>query len=295
MKRVAFFESSGKTEAISWAEFTAFKLKELGAECYATPELISSFSQETVELVQPKSIKEFDKFADLVISFGGDGTMLSAVRQLIHTELPIMGVNVGKLGFLAEFSISYLEETLVNLMKGNYRIVDRSVLETIINEERIFALNDFVIEKKGSSHMIVVQAYANDHYIGDYRADGVILSTPTGSTAYSLSCGGPIIAPKTSVLCITPISPHSLTVRPLIIADSNEIAMKIYSHSGEANLVADGQTKRVLHNNEKVVFKKSASKAKLIKPLDTTYYDLLRRKLLWAVNAIEPIGDIVKK
>ncbi len=294
MKRIALFESSGKTEAISWAEYTAVKLKELGAECFATPELISSFSIETDDIVQAKTVKEFEKYADLAISFGGDGTMLSAVRQLINTDLPLMGVNVGKLGFLAEFSTENLDQTLIGLMKGEYRVVDRSVLETVINNEKIFALNDFVIEKKDSSHMIVVQAYANDHYIGDYRADGVILSTPTGSTAYSLSCGGPIIAPSTSVLCMTPISPHSLTVRPLIIADSNEIAMKIYAHSGEANLVADGQIKRVLQNNEKVIFTKSEAKAKLIKPLDTTYYDLLRRKLLWAANAIDHSRDIKK-
>lgn len=278
---------SGKQEAISWAEFTAFKLKELGAECYATPELISSFTHVGTGFVKPLSLKEFEKYADMVISFGGDGTMLTLARTVINSDIPIMGVNVGKLGFLAEYSVKELDTTLVDILKGNYRIVDRTMLETTINTETIYALNDFVIEKRDSSHMIVVQAYANDHYIGDYRADGIILATPTGTTAYSLSCGGPIVTPSTSVLCLTPISPHSLSLRPLIIPDTNEVALKVYSHTGEANLVADGQKKRVLQNNERVVIRKSKTKIKLIKPLNSSFYDLLRNKLLWAVNFID--------
>jgi NAD+ kinase len=293
MKRVALFENTGKPEAISWAEFTAHKLKTYDAECYARSELIAAFGEEMNDYVKPLTLEQFDKFADVVISFGGDGTMLSASRLLIDTDVPIMGINVGKLGFLAEFSISELEQSIQDLMDGKYRVVDRTVMETRIGDEQIFALNDFVIEKKNSSHMITVQAYANENYIGDYRADGVILTTPTGSTAYSLSAGGPIIAPSTEVLCITPICPHSLTVRPLVIPDSNEVTLKIYSRSGQANFVADGQVERTLHNNESVVCKRSDARVKLIKTADSSYYDLLRAKLLWATHVVKP--DIPNK
>lgn len=286
MKRIALFENTSKPESISWAEYTANKLKELGVECCAKLELISAFSSDIGEHVKPVPPNEFHKFADVLISFGGDGTILAAARTMLNTEIPIMGVNVGKLGFLAEFSVNDLDKSLVDLLKGNYRVVDRTVLETKENNKVVYALNDFTIEKKDSSRMITIQAYANDKYIGDYRADGLILTTPTGSTAYSLSCGGPIIAPSTQVFCLTPISPHTLTLRPLIIPDTNEVKLKIYSPTGEASLVADGQFYRTLKNNEIVTFRKSDSKVKLIKPLNSTYYDLLRAKLLWAANIV---------
>ncbi len=290
MKKIALFESAGKSEAISQAEFTANKLLALGAEVCAAPELIQSFTSDASEKMKSVPAREFDKYADVVISFGGDGTMLAAARLMINKELPIMGVNVGKLGFLAEVAVNELDEALVDLIEGNYRIVDRAVLEAKLNDETVYALNDFVIEKKDSSRMITVAAYANDHYIGDYRADGVIVTTPTGSTAYSLSCGGPILAPATEAFCITPISPHSLTIRPLVIPDSSEIALKVYSSTGEAALVADGQTKLIMKNNEKVKLFKSESKVKLIKPPKNSYYDLLRKKLLWATHAINERG-----
>jgi NAD+ kinase len=284
MKKFALFVGTDKAEAISWAEFTAEKLKNLGASCFSTPELLSAFNPELQDYIKPLHINEYGREADIVISFGGDGTMLSAARTLLHTSVPIMGVNVGRLGFLAEFSVQNLEKSISDLLEGNYRIVDRVVIETKLDGEIIHALNDFVIEKKDSSRMITVQAYANEHFIADYRADGVILTTPTGSTAYSLSCGGPILAPSAQVFCLNPISPHSLNHRPIVLDDSTEIMLKVNAPSGVANFVADGQIERILKNNESLIFTKSESKAKLIKPLGSSYYDLLRAKLLWATN-----------
>lgn len=285
MKNIGLFEGSGKNEAVEWAETTAFKLKAYGAECCAQPELIEKFDEELKDYIKPLAITEFEKFADILISFGGDGTILSASREMIHADIPVMGFNVGRLGFLAEFSVKELDTALEDLMKGNYRVLNRSILETDLNEEKIYALNDFVIEKRDSSHMINIKVWANGHFIGDYRADGLIVATPTGSTAYSLSSGGPIIAPNTNVICLTPISPHSLTFRPLVIPDSNELRLQIESPDGSANLVADGQIKRVLNNNESVILTLSDLCIKLIKPHKGSYYDLLRNKLLWAVNA----------
>ena len=288
MKNIALFITTDKPEAVSWAEYAAKKLLEVDAACITTPELIHLFSEEIQEKIVQHPLSDFEKYVDILMTFGGDGTMLGAARNMIGSEIPIMGVNVGKLGFLAEFSVENLGRAIYDLMEGNYRVVDRSLMETVIEGETIYALNDIVIEKKDSPHMITISAYANKNYIGDYRADGLILTTPTGSTAYSLSCGGPIIAPSTQVICLTPISPHSLTLRPLVIDDSIQITLKVHSPTGEANLVADGQVARVLKNNESISFNKSESKIKLIKPLDNSYFDLLRNKLLWAASATKP-------
>lgn len=291
MKKIALFENSNKPEAIAWAEYTANKLKDLGAECCASPELLESFGEDTREFTIPVPTADFDKFADLAISFGGDGTMLSAARSLIKSNIPIMGINVGKLGFLAEFSVEEIEKSLNDMMAGNYRIVDRTVLETTINEKTVYALNDFVVERNDSAKMITVTVYANDHYIGDYRADGLILTTPTGSTAYSLSCGGPIIAPSTQVVCLTPISPHSLTLRPLVVSDSSELVLTVFSQTGASNIVADGEKCGELQNGEQIVINRSEERVKLIKPTANSYYDVLREKLLWAANPVKSNRD----
>jgi NAD+ kinase len=283
MKKIALFISQDKSEALHWAEEAAAIIQKLEGECCADPILIEKIHGPTG--LKAYQTNEFDKFADLVISFGGDGTILGAARELSGSDLPIMGVNVGKLGFLAEYPVEQLEQSIRDVMEGRYRIVDRVILEAEIDGEMILGLNDFVIEKKDSSRMINVHAYSNNHFIADYRADGLILNTPTGSTAYSLSCGGPILLPSAEVFCLTPISPHSLNLRPLVIPDKSEIMLRVYSPTGEASFVADGQIKRVLGNGESINCRKSESRIKLIKPPNSSYFDLIRKKLLWAANA----------
>ncbi len=286
MEKIAFFESSGKHDAIIWAERALDILLRHDVEVMTDDSLAAKMSEEHRSKIKIVTHQDFEKHADMVISFGGDGTMLAAARVLIESNVPIMGVNVGKLGFLAEYSTSRLEEALEEVLNGKFRVVDRTVLETEVDGEIIFTLNDFVIEKKDSSRMITLEAYSNEHYIGDYRADGLIITTPTGSSAYSLSCGGPIIAPTTEVICLTPISPHTLTLRPLVIPDSNELRLKLYSPTGRAALVADGQVEKTLKNDEIIVIRKSESKIKLIKPTNSSYFSVLRRKLLWAANTL---------
>jgi len=293
MKNFALFENCDKPEAAKYAEITASKLISYGVEVYARPELVEKFKPGLKELVKPVPQNEFEKFADVVVSFGGDGTMLTAARLLINSNIPIMGVNVGKLGFLAEYSIHKLDEAVKDLMDGNYRIVDRFALETTLHGELLYALNDFVIEKRHSSRMLTVSAFANDHHIADYRSDGLIITTPTGSTAYSLSCNGPVIAPATRVICLTPISPHSLNLRPLVIPDTNELKFYVNSPTKEAHFVVDGQHTRVIANDEEVIVRRSDAIVKLIKPIESSYYDLLRKKLLWAANTIVEYGKEV--
>ena len=292
MKKIALFENADKPEAAKYAEEAAALLVKMDMEVYAQQRLADIFSPELSKHINVIKLDEFEKHADWVMSFGGDGTMLAAAHALIKSNIPIIGFNVGKLGFLAEYSVDNIKESLQELMEGKYRIVDRLVIETEMDGEKLYALNDFVIEKRNSSRMITVVTYANDHHIADYRADGLIITTPTGSTAYSLTCNGPVLAPAAGVLCLTPISPHSLNLRPVVIPDTNEIRCIVHSPTGEANFVVDGQIVKVLQDNSEVIIKRSDSIIKLIKPLGSSYYDLLRKKFLWAAN---PIDEYKKK
>ncbi len=287
MKSVAIYENTEKPEAIKYATLAAEILVNLGIECVIRPSLLSFLPEHIEGSVKIQQVCEFDKFADMVISFGGDGTMLAASREMLMCEIPIMGFNVGKLGFLAEYSIENLEDNINKVINGNFRLVDRAVLETTIDNIKHYALNDFVVEKRNSSKMITIEVFSDEHCVGFYRADGLVLTTPTGSTAYSLSCSGPIIAPSAKVLCITPISPHSLTLRPLVLPDSNEITFQIKDGGGGVILVADGNTIGNINTNDIIKFKLSDERVRLIKPQDSSYYDILRKKLLWATNAYD--------
>jgi NAD+ kinase len=284
MEKILLFENQSKPEAIKWAEFASQLLCEKGFECYSSFDLFENFSDKAKNCVKPIPVSDYDRIPDIVMTFGGDGTILSAVRYVCKSEIPIMGINVGKLGFLAEYPNNKIKEAIDALSNGDYRVVDRLMLTTTYNGDEIYAVNDFVIEKVMSSRMITLHTYSNDHYVASYRADGLIITTPTGSTAYSLACGGPILAPSTKVLCITPISPHSLTFRPLVIPDENTIRVKIETPSGEAKLVADGQVERILKNGEEISFAVAQQRVKLIKPVQSSYYDVLRAKLLWAAD-----------
>jgi NAD+ kinase len=282
MKTIAIYIHPTKPEAIEYAKLAIKKLDELGAEVLSDDTLCDEVRESEFPYLKQCQEQDYEKKADIVLSFGGDGTMLFASKLMMDSGIPIMGFNVGKLGFLAEYTVSELELALENLMNGNFRVVERSVLECEINGKVYYAINDFVMEKKNTSRMITIRAFSNANHVADYRADGLILTTPTGSTAYSLSCNGPIITPGTPVVCLTPISPHTLTLRPLVIPDTAEITLTVESPTGESNFVVDGQEVIIVNDGEEVKIRKSKSIIKLIKPLDSSYYDLLREKFLWA-------------
>jgi len=283
MKTFGIYEAVGKPVAIEWAKKAMLKLHSLGAGVIICPELFAAVDRPEFGFAKECPVENFEKFADLVISFGGDGSMLSLARNMIKSDIPILGFNVGKLGFLAEYSVENLDSALEDIIHGKYRVVHRSVLQTTYYDETFYALNDFVIDKL-STAMIIVSAFSGEKHIGDFRADGLIISTPTGSTAYSLSCGGPIISPAAGVICITPIAPHSLTMRPIVVPDNIELNLIIHSASGPAKLVSDGQIERHLAKNDMIKIRKSESEIMLVKPTDTSYYELLRDKLLWTVD-----------
>lgn len=287
MEVFGIYANKSKEKAVNAALQAVSFFVNNGVKCIVEPKIYSLLDSEYKSFVMEKQLNQFPDNADCVLSFGGDGTLLTVARALLFAEIPIMGFNVGKLGFLAEFDIEFLNKSLKELITGNYRIVDRTVLEMNLSNNRIFALNDFVIEKKNTSKMIVVRTYSDEHFVADYRADGLIITTPTGSTAYSLSCSGPIIAPSARVICLTPISPHTLTIRPLVIPDSNEISFQLLESGDGAILVADGFTIANINSDTKISVKVSDLKVKLIKPKQSSFYDVLRNKFLWATTNIE--------
>lgn len=285
MNHIGLFVNTTKQDAIACTEMAARVAQDKGMRCYAAPEVFAHFAKETKTFVEECEYKGFDKYVDAIVSFGGDGTMLAAAKQFSANELPIMGVNLGKLGFLAEFSVGELEDGFNALHKGDFIIEDRTLLEIILQDDSVFALNDFVIHKHDFARMITIDAMIDGVPVAEYHADGLIIATPTGSTAYSLSSGGPIVAPNCNVVVITPVSPHSLNMRPLVVPDTAEIALTPGKESGVTSLVADGQNVCALEPAQTVIIRKSERVVKLLKRVQNSYYDLLKNKLLWSIHA----------
>lgn len=227
-----------------------------------------------------------DKLADesdMVLSFGGDGTLLSTAHKVGRRQTPIMGVNLGGLGYLAEVSLDSLEARIEELLDGSYRIEDRMVLNCRVegSPAEYQALNDIVIDKGAFYRVVHIRTTIGGRFLNTYTGDGLIVATPTGSTAYSLSTGGPIVEPVLGALIVNPLSPHSLTDRPIIIGDDKEIEAVIESQHDELFLVADGQVQRTLGHGDRVFIQRADYVVKLVLFHDKFFYDVLREKLKW--------------
>lgn len=233
-----------------------------------------------------KSFKQLDNSFDLLISVGGDGTILKAVNYIKDYDIPIVGINTGRLGFLATVNKEDIKSTISCLIENEYTISQRSLLcisTTPENEEfcnNNFALNEIAVSRKNTTSMITIDTWLDDEYLTAYWADGLIVSTPTGSTGYSLSCGGPVITPSTKALAITPIAPHNLNARPLIIKDNTKITLKVSGREDEYMVSMDSRI-ATLRNNTTVVIEKTPFKLKMIEFTGDTFLKTLRKKLLW--------------
>jgi len=222
---------------------------------------------------------------DIIISLGGDGTMLASARALGDKDIPILGINLGSLGFLTQLTPDQLECALGRVIEGNYRIEKRLVLKTeIIDGPQLnspYALNDVVIDKGDVSRVINLSLYANDEYICSYTADGMIIATPTGSTAYSLAVGGPILNPNMEALIASPISPFSLTSRPMIFRPDSTLEIRLRSEHGDALLTIDGQVATRCAPKGSIKITRAKHSVKLITFAENSFYNILRRKLHW--------------
>jgi NAD+ kinase len=223
---------------------------------------------------------------DLVVVLGGDGTLLGAARKVGRYGLPILGVNLGGLGFLTEIPLEMLYKDIEKVFTGQVAIEPRlmlraSVLRNAEEKCRFSVLNDIVINKGALARIIDLRVSIDGHFLTTFRADGLIISTPTGSTSYNLSAGGPILYPDLEALILTPICPFTLTQRPIILRDTSVIEVQMGKHNEEVILTFDGQVGFDLTVHDKVIISKSEKKLKLIKSPDQDYYDILRTKLKW--------------
>ena len=223
----------------------------------------------------------------LFISIGGDGTLLESVTHIGKLEIPILGINTGRLGFLATISKDNTEEALRKFLQGSFTLDKRALLKLETNKDIFgplnFALNDFTVVKKDSSAMITIHTYIDGEFLNSYWADGIIVSTPTGSTGYSLSCGGPLIFPRSGNFVITPVSPHNLTVRPIVVSDASEITFQVEGRSKKFLVSLDSRVASV-DSSVKLKLTKADFKVNLVQLEGTHYFKTLRQKLNWGLD-----------
>jgi NAD+ kinase len=254
-------------------------------------EKYSEFIKDKVKLFPDikvfKDCKALLQQADVLISLGGDGTLLDTLSLVRDSGIPIIGINFGRLGFLASINKNEIRTAIAALINKNYSLDKRSVLN-LESEHKLFgdenfALNDVTIHRRDDSAMMIIHAYMNDEFINSYWADGLLIATPTGSTAYSLSCGGPIILPSSQNFVITPIAPHNLNVRPLIVPDDATLTFKVEARSAKFLVSCDSRTATVDRSVE-IKLSKASFYVNLIRLDGETYLTTLRNKLLWGID-----------
>lgn len=218
---------------------------------------------------------------DYILALGGDGTMLRAVRQAGTEPIPVMGINLGGLGFLTAFQSADLEEALSDLAQGKIRIEERMLLEVRLAEEGFLALNDASFNMSSDARVIEVSTFVNGEFLTRFTGDGLICSTPTGSTAYSLAAGGPILYPGMEGIILTPICPHALSARPVVVPAKDKVTVQLGEKNPQALLTVDGQERRQLKTGDRVTISKSGHSARIVMPADVSFFQILRRKMRW--------------
>jgi NAD+ kinase len=262
-------------------------LSQKGIELVGGPEIERErVEHETGCPVDQVENNQLAASVDLILVLGGDGTMIATARMIGDHDVPVLGVNYGGLGYLAEFRIEELFSALESILSNNYRLDKRVMLrvdlhrgnETITSNR---VLNDVVINKSALARIIEIEAYLNQQFVNSFRADGLIISTPTGSTAYNLSAGGPVVFPSMNAIVITPICPFTLSNRPIVVPDDATIELRLKTDLEEVALTLDGQVGFPLKLDDQVIIRKSLTTFNLIQPMNRNYFDVLRDKLRW--------------
>ena len=227
-----------------------------------------------------KNFVELNDTYDFAISVGGDGTILNTVEKIGELSIPIIGLNTGRLGFLANSSLKNIEMVINKLKNNDFNISNRSIIEVLFNGKKKYALNEITVSRKNTTSLITIEAKLNDQYLNTYWADGLIVSTPTGSTGYSLSCGGPIIIPESKNFVLTPIAPHNLNARPLVISDEKKVNISVNSRENEYLISVDSNIYSVpIELN--IIVQKASRFLKMVEFDEESYLKVLREKLLW--------------
>ncbi|MCB0456797.1 MAG: NAD kinase [Flavobacteriaceae bacterium] len=264
-------------------------LQKNGVEVYIEEGFLKIIEQHegiSTPVSSIETFKELDSSYNFFLSIGGDGTLLKSVTFVQDLGIPIVGINTGRLGFLATIPKETITQSIQNLLEGKYQISERSLLSietTPQNQELLelnFALNEIAVNRKNTTSMIKVETQVDDEYLTTYWSDGLIIATPTGSTGYSLSCGGPVMDPETNSFIITPIAPHNLNARPLVLPDTSIISLKV-SGREESYLVSLDSRIATLTNDTEITVKKATFTIKMVQMEDSSFIKTLREKLLW--------------
>ena len=287
IKRVGIVLKPHQPQALKTLCELTLWLGQRGIELVGGPQI----ERDRIEHETGCSVSEVDPddlaaSSDLVLVLGGDGTMISTARLIGDEEVPVLGVNYGGLGYLTEFRIEELYDALEMILAGNYRLDKRVMLSVELHRDKEIVtvnrvLNDVVINKSALARIIEIETYLNRQYVSSFRADGLIVSTPTGSTAYNLSAGGPIIFPSMNAVVITPICPFTLSNRPLVVPDDAVIELLMKTANEEVALTLDGQVGFPLTVDDRIIIRKSRTTFNLIQPSNRNYFDVLRDKLRW--------------
>ena len=260
-------------------------LRRRGVTCFCDPATARFLGR----VGKPRSLRALAGSVDLVIVLGGDGTLLAVARNMPARPIPVLGVNLGGLGFLTETTLEEIGPVLSDILDGRFEIEDRMMLRAevtrkgkTISVQRL--LNDVVINKSALARILEMNVEIDGQFVATYHADGLIVSTPTGSTAYSLSAGGPIVLPSLRAFCITPICPHTLTNRPLVVPDSVGIQVTLCAGAEDVYVTMDGQVGLPMKAGDRLEVRKSGVSLPLILPRQRNYFDVLRRKLRWGAR-----------
>jgi len=255
--------------------------------CYATETLCETVTGNKMECLKPvETEREAIVQADLAVAIGGDGTMLFAAHKIKGHDLPVMGINCGRLGFMANIQQNQILTALDSFLNGTCRIDERAMLQAELSSGQTFhALNEFLFTKKDTASLISLTASYDEVFINEYWADGLIVTSPTGSTAYNLSTGGPIVMPGTPVMVLTPINPHTLATRPLVLPSDKSLTITVEEDPEHVLFSNDGKISSIDSEKLNVRIKKSDHTVKLVQLQDQNYFDTLRNKLMWGLDS----------
>jgi NAD+ kinase len=250
-------------------------------------QIISRENSDLLANIHRDHIEDIANDCDVLLSIGGDGTILSTIRRIGSRVIPVLGIHIGGLGFLAECTQEDFVKGLKQIIRKNYKIIERMVLEVTIRQnklKRYYGINDVVIDHGNTSRLLRTRIDVSEEYLNTYESDGIIFSTPTGSTAYSLSAGGPIVFPTIDVITITPICPHSLSARPIVISSDDLITANFFEEQSSITVTVDGQVSIPVDYSCEIKIKKANFTAKMIQLPDSLYFETLRQKMGWHGN-----------
>lgn len=289
--RFALFGNVYQTEGLPVIRQTLVALQAHQAEIWVDGGFLDFIGREG--LTDGIAVERFDGddfAADFAVSLGGDGTLLRTASRVAAKDIPVIGVNLGRLGFLADVQAQEIDEALAAICVDRYNLAEHSMIQAEAEDGELvgypIALNDIAVLKRDSASMISIRTEVNGEYLVTYQADGLIVSTPTGSTAYSLSNGGPIIVPQTGTLCLTAVAPHSLNIRPVVLPDDAVLRLSVSSRSHNFLVAIDGRSEKLAQGTS-LTIRKAPYVLKMVKPVDLKFFSTLRAKMMWGKDERE--------